>query len=258
MFFMLNLDKPKLANFHINENRIVADRDALTKLLTRGAFESEFPLRIDDAMKSSSPLSVVMVDIDYFKAVNDRYGHQKGDEVLIGVAASISSVVEGKGMVYRYGGEELVIVLFNHSIQEAIAVAERARRELESAEINGLKVTASFGVSTFPYHGKNNTELINGADSALYDAKNKGRNLVRVFNEPAPVQKVREPKKRLPEHGTLSEKEMTDLRSNYFRSLRIFCPKDEAILDVTEITEPGVATPKLLIWCKLCGLREEI
>jgi diguanylate cyclase (GGDEF)-like protein len=117
MFFMLKLFKPKLAKNNIIENSLVTDRDTLTKLLTRGAFESEFPLRIDEAVKSSSPLSVIMVDIDYFKAVNDKYGHQKGDEVLIGVAARISSVIDGKGKVYRYGGEELVIVLFNHSDQ---------------------------------------------------------------------------------------------------------------------------------------------
>jgi len=121
-----------------------------------------------------------------------------------------------------------------------------------------LKVTASFGVSTFPDHGKNITELINGADSALYDAKNRGRNLVRVFNEPEPAQKVREPDRRLPEVGSLSEQEMNELRTQYFRSHSISCPKDGAILDVTEINALGVSSPKLLIWCKLCGLTEEI
>ena len=163
----------------------MAERDALTQLWTRGKLDSELPQSFTEAAACQQPLSLIMVDIDHFKNVNDSHGHLKGDAVLAGVATLIASVVAGKGRVYRYGGEEILVVLMNHDVQEATAVAERARRELESARIADLSITASFGIGTFPVHGSGSKEVIKAADEAMYDAKNRGRNLVRVSGEPA-------------------------------------------------------------------------
>jgi len=237
----------------------MADIDPVTHLRSRGTMDSELSQNLCEAAAKKRPLSVIMADIDHFKRVNDTHGHQKGDSVLAEVAARIASVAEGKGLAYRYGGEELVVLLGNHSTQEAIAVAERMRRELESAQIAGLAVTASFGVSTFPEHGGNSAEVIKAADTALYDAKNRGRNLVRVFGEPEPAKAPRQPERKLPVPGSLTERQKDELRKQYFRSHSIRCPEDDAALDVQEITQASAhPITRLLVWCKLCGLSGEL
>jgi diguanylate cyclase (GGDEF)-like protein len=235
----------------------MADLDALTQLGSRGAFDSELAAGIRAATTGNQPFSLVMVDIDHFKKVNDSHGHQVGDQVLAGVAACIAGIAQGKGHVYRYGGEEIAVLLTNHDVREATAVAERIRRALESLRMGNLSVTASLGVGTCPDHGSTAVELVKAADTALYDAKNHGRNLVRVFQEPPPTLRPREPERELPEPGALTEKQKAQLREQHFRGYRIKCPRDEAILDVQEMTYVGSATARLLVWCKMCGLAEE-
>jgi len=235
------------------------ERDPITKLWPRGVLETEFPERIREARTSGNPLSVVMVDIDQFKGVNDTHGHLVGDAVLAAVSQRVQTVVDGKGEAYRFGGEEFTLLLPNHTVSEATAVAERARRDVEASPVTGVSVTASFGVSTFPDHGTTQEGLIQSADTALYDAKNRGRNLVRAFGEAAPTQTgTREPERRIPEPGGLSEAEKEDLRSQHFRGYEIRCPRDDAILDVTERQRVDRKTPDLTVWCKLCGLMATI
>jgi diguanylate cyclase (GGDEF)-like protein len=236
----------------------MADRDALTQLWSRGTLDSELAQYFIDAGKSGRPLSLVMADIDHFKAVNDIHGHQVGDEVLARVAVCIATIVEGKGHAYRYGGEEIVLVLNNHDVREATAVAERARRQLELIRISNVSVTASFGVATFPDHGRTSTEIIKAADTALYDAKNQGRNLVRVFREPPPADKAREPERKLPKPGVLTEQQKAHLRKQHFQGHSIKCPRDGSILNVYETTDIGSAIARLLVCCKMCGLEEEL
>jgi diguanylate cyclase (GGDEF)-like protein len=233
------------------------DQDALTKLWSRGKFDSEFAQCFTEATNSGRPLSLVMADIDHFKAVNDTYGHQVRDTVLARVAECIATIAEGKGRVYRYGGEEIALVLNNHDVREATAVAERARRKLESIQIKNISVTASFGVGTFPDHGHTGAEIIKAADTALYDAKNRGRNLVRVFKEPPPTDKAREPERKLPKPGAFTEEQKAQLRQQHFQGYHIRCQRDGAILSVKEITEIGSATARLIVSCKMCGLIEE-
>jgi diguanylate cyclase (GGDEF)-like protein len=241
------------------ESDPTVERDALTKLWNRGCFDSELPHNIAEEERTKQPLSLIMVDIDHFKEVNDTHGHLKGDDVLAGVASCILSVTKNKGRVYRYGGEEIVVILNNYDTQEAIAVAERIRRTLESTPIADISVTASFGVGTFPDHGGNSTEIIKAADTALYDAKNRGRNLVRVVGEPEPPKdKKREPERKLPSPGALTEQQKRELRRQYFMGVSIRCPRDRAILEVHETTEVGKPTTGLLIWCKMCGLSETL
>lgn len=236
----------------------MADRDALTQLWNRETFDLELAQAISDAAGKRQLLSLIMADIEHFKGVNDTHGHQTGDAVLTGGAACIVGIVEGKGRAYRYGGEEIAIILTNHDTQAATAVAERVRRGLESARIVNLTVTASLGVGTCPDHGRTSTELVRAADTALYDARNRGRNLVRIFQEPAPTNKSREPERKLPEPGALTEEQRLQLRQQYFRSRGIRCPRDAAVLSVEELTTVGSTRASLVIWCKMCGLTEEL
>jgi diguanylate cyclase (GGDEF)-like protein len=237
---------------------LATGRDALTQLRDRGTMDSELPQILAEATDSNRPLSLVMVDIDHFKKVNDSHGHPKGDAVLAETAAQIISIVEGKGRAYRYGGEEMVILLPNHNTQEAIAVAERVRQTLEGAHPGSLAITASFGVSTFPDHGRTSAEMISAADDALYDAKNRGRNLVRVFGEPPPAQpdKAREPDRKPPTPGRLTEEERERFRLLHFQGNALICPRDRTLLRVVESEAIGQPI-RLLIHCRMCGWSDE-
>lgn len=242
------------------EGRAEPKRDALTQLLDRGEMDADITQLFAEAASSRHPLSVVLVDVDHFKNVNDTHGHQKGDAVLTEVAKQLLSVTEGKGRVYRYGGEEILVLLPNHAIQEAIAVAERARCSLESAQPGGLNITASFGIGTYPDHGTTTAMVLEAADKAMYEAKRCGRNVVRVFGEPPPSQpeKSRQPTRKLPTPGGLTEEERDHIRLQYFRTHNAMCPKDGAILTVYESQPIGEPTASLLIHCKYCGLREQL
>ena len=145
--------------------------DPVVGIPNRGEYNKTLPLLAADA-NSNRPLSLVVIDIDHFKAFNDRYGHQIGDAVLKGVAIAISQAIVGKGDAFRYGGEEMVVLLPNHSIGEAEGVAERIRHAIEiieSADIE-MRVTVSLGISTLPTIAKNADELFQQADTAMYNS----------------------------------------------------------------------------------------
>jgi two-component system, cell cycle response regulator len=131
-----------------------------------------------------------MIDLDHFKSLNDTYGHPAGDEVLKAVAQTITKTMRGRGSVYRYGGEEISIILPNHSLGEAIATAERIRNEITTISLSSVEkrtVTASLGVATVPDTSKTITNLVKDADRALYEAKESGRNRAcSALNEDAP------------------------------------------------------------------------
>lgn len=234
------------------------DRDSVTALLTRGMFDNDFPKEIQVADECEHPLSLIMADIDHFKMVNDTHGHPKGDAVLKGVASVLIKVAERKGNSYRYGGEEMIITLPNHDMREATAVAERARRQIELTQIESVSVTVSFGVATYPDHAKTPADIVTAVDSALYDAKHAGRNLVRVCGEPPPETKVREPERKLPLPGAMTEQQKEKLRKEHFQGHSIRCPKDSAILSVEEVATIDSPTVCLMVWCKNCGLAEEL
>ncbi len=242
-------------------NLDAAARDGLTNLLRREMLDGALPIEFGNAETSGMPLSVVMLDIDHFKAVNDGHGHPKGDEVLRQVADCVRACVSGKGEAYRYGGEEITVVLPNHEPHEAIAVAERVRSKVQASRPGGLEITASLGVASFPVHASSLEELIRFADAALYDAKHRGRNLVRAHGDGEPVADTRTPDRREPTPGGLSSEESFALRKAYFTSRVARCPRDGAMLDVLELAEMGVggaAAVRLRVWCKLCGLQKEI
>jgi diguanylate cyclase (GGDEF)-like protein len=159
-------------------------RDALTGLANRHHLEEQ--LRgLWAASGPGSPVSVVLLDIDHFKPLNDRYGHASGDLCLKRVAAILAAELRGPAdHAVRYGGEEFLLLLPGTDMVGAMRIAERIRRAIEAAAIpnegSGLRgtVTASFGVASSAATDLTAAELIAAADSALYAAKRKGRNQV--------------------------------------------------------------------------------
>lgn len=159
-------------------------RDGLTGLYNRRELERRLHEEVQRARRYQRPLSVMMLDIDHFKSVNDRHGHQAGDEVLITVADLIQLNVRPVDLVCRYGGEELTVILPETDETGTHMVAERIRGTVEESitttpQGDMVHVTVSIGFATFPRHGDTAATLIHAADQALYLAKQEGRNLVR-------------------------------------------------------------------------------
>jgi len=156
--------------------------DAVTRVFQRGELDADLA-KIGDRKSDDSPISFVMIDIDHFRNFNEHYGHAVGDEILRAVAQKIATVVRGKGETYRYGGEEISVILPNHSLVEANTVAERIRNEIASVRIASLpdcSVTASLGVATIPETSETVEAVALDADRAMYQAKHSGRNRVRA------------------------------------------------------------------------------
>ncbi len=162
--------------------------DTLTGLVNRRYFEERITAEAKKAFLNGSALSIIMVDIDHFKRVNDTFGHAAGDKVLREVGSLLkSSVRRQDDMVARYGGEEFVLVLPGVTLEPASTIAERIRRSFQDTPIDigetQLHLTISLGISNFPIHRvKSKEELVKMADLALYEAKRRGRNRVYVFS----------------------------------------------------------------------------
>ena len=125
---------------------------------------------------------IIMVDIDHFKEVNDTYGHIAGDTVIIGVANILQRSIRQNDIPARFGGEEFCIVLPKANQDQAMHIAEKMRKQIESSHFKNMTVTCSFGVSSIKFNAKTPTELIDQADLALYKSKLSGRNKVTLWN----------------------------------------------------------------------------
>lgn len=152
--------------------------DKLTQVNIRKYFEHVFTITLIEARGSDEELSVVILDIDNFKGVNDTYGHKKGDTVLASVGQILLSSVRSTDFVARYGGEEFVVLLPNTNGEQAYVVSEKIRRNVEAARLLGddRPLTVSLGIASFPDDGLNEAELIENADKALYYSKGQGKN----------------------------------------------------------------------------------
>lgn len=164
------------------------DKAQLMSVANREAFDADLPRATAEA-GPSQPLILIMGDVDHFKKVNDDFGHPAGDEVLVAVASVVESAVEGRGKAYRYGGEEIAVLLPNHSLEEGLAAAERIRQGVERLTFSkaDLRVTISLGVTCIPGDAQNARQLVEVADVALYRAKEGGRNRVEAGGRPATV-----------------------------------------------------------------------
>jgi len=160
----------------------VAKYDMLSGLLNRLSLFTLIDVEIDRSVRTETPLSGIMFDIDYFKEINDNYGHQHGDEAIRNIGRRLLSVMRKYDNAGRYGGEEFFIVLPNTRLEQAVMIAERLRRELETMSVeymdSCISITASFGVAEF-IDGESRESWINRTDKAMYRAKQEGRNRVR-------------------------------------------------------------------------------
>ncbi len=164
-------------------------RDALTGAFDRGRLETQGRGMIEDAVVSGRPVSLLLVDIDHFKSFNDRFGHSAGDDVLRRIAREIMATVRATDQVYRFGGEEFVLICDGLSAGPALALGERVRREI-AASTEGSRVTVSVGVATCDASASSYDAMFQLADLRLYQAKAAGRNCVigeRPVSAPAPV-----------------------------------------------------------------------
>ena len=157
----------------------LASRDALTNLLNRREMERLLQEAVRDAQENRTLLTVMLMDIDHFKGVNDTYGHDVGDKVLLTVADAISGTIRGSDAGCRWGGDEFFVILQGATLELAGRVGERIRRRVEAAKMafDG-NVTVSIGVAHFDPERDNELQLFKNADEALYRAKKEGRNAV--------------------------------------------------------------------------------
>lgn len=166
-----------------------AKSDPLTGLANRRYFDSRLNSEWLRAQRGLEPLSLIYLDVDFFKAYNDHYGHQAGDDCLIRIARAIQQSVQRAGdLCARYGGEEFIVLLPQTSLGSALAVAEKLRASVEAAHIRhehsdvADHVTVSCGVaSMMPASGSSSSHLIEAADRALYAAKSAGRNRISGY-----------------------------------------------------------------------------
>jgi two-component system, cell cycle response regulator len=167
------------------DQRHLATTDVLTGLRTRRFFGAQLPLEITKAHRAGSSLAVLIVDVDHFKSINDRYGHPAGDRVLVEVARRLRDAVRHADFIARYGGEEFALVVPGVSPQELASIGERLRTQVACSPIvvspdEWVHVTVSVGTAGYPRHGESPADLITTADRALYAAKAQGRDRVVV------------------------------------------------------------------------------
>lgn len=182
-FLMQTLDREISRVDTVNQAR----RDPLTNLANRRTFDAELKSAAARTKNGGEICSLIMLDIDHFKSINDTYGHQVGDQVIKEIAATLQALsqnlrVTDHVLPARYGGEEFAMVLPGVDLQGALRIAEQLREEIEQlgiAQADGtIRVTSSLGVACSDRHGKNSEELLHYADEALYEAKKAGRNQV--------------------------------------------------------------------------------
>ena len=165
------------------QQRSDAVLDPLTGLLNRNTLELRFDELAQQAKLTGAPVCLIACDLDHFKQVNDRHGHDRGDTVLKDAAYVLRKSLRSFELLYRLGGEEFLIVLPGSSLAEGRAIAERVRVGLEDARPGGLAVTASFGVAAGSGGDAVLEPLFRAADGALYEAKRAGRNRVVAAGE---------------------------------------------------------------------------
>lgn len=162
----------------LDENRDLAERDALTLIANRYRLEKVLQQECERARRYRHPLSLIVMDLDDFKPINDRYGHARGDSVLIDLVARIKGCLHGTELLARWGGDEFVVVLVDASLAHAHQMASTIRQALEQAPAMGdYQLTMSYGVVE-RREGEGQQQLLSRADQALYRAKSAGKNCI--------------------------------------------------------------------------------
>lgn len=164
----------------------LSNRDHLTKVYNRRYFAEFSAKMLSLSIREKNPLGIISLDIDFFKKVNDKYGHSVGDEVLVTLAKKLEENIRQSDIVARFGGEEFVILTYNSNLEVLEKISEKIRKVIENLEIDTakgvLKITASFGIAIYEEQKDNLSieSVLKRADDALYLAKNSGRNQVKI------------------------------------------------------------------------------
>jgi diguanylate cyclase (GGDEF)-like protein len=165
--------------------------DGLTGVWNRRYLQMQFRQMLATSHRFGRPFSVLMLDLDHFKAVNDTYGHQRGDVILVEFAQRVKATLREVDTFARYGGEEFVCLLSETGREGATAAAGKILHEIKSVPFGGhgeetVNLTVSIGIATFPKHGDSYRVLVEAADQAMYEAKQQGRDRYRIARDPSP------------------------------------------------------------------------
>lgn len=177
----------KIEGEHIDKLEELVNKDGLTGVFNHRYFQDALKEKVALSEKYKEPVSMIFVDIDYFKHYNDLYGHQKGDEVLRTIGKILRENLRENDVAARYGGEEFAIILPNTKETEAVIIADKIRKIIEDTKFYGEEnqpngvLTASMGISVYPDKAKNDVTLIKSADDALYRAKFFKKNRVETY-----------------------------------------------------------------------------
>lgn len=182
----------------------MSNTDELTGIFNRRALQNELEKRINESKRHGSDLSLILFDIDDFKSINDRFGHQAGDDILKRITRVCQQWLRMADSIGRYGGEEFLVICPNTSISGAKVLADRIRNAVEETDFlnrkNSLRVTISCGITELANHlhkiaGQQNEielahDMIDAADSAMYNAKNSGKNAIVAYEPHRHVEKL--------------------------------------------------------------------
>jgi diguanylate cyclase (GGDEF)-like protein len=162
--------------------------DPLTGSFNRRKFHEDLEIELSRAKRLEEQISILMIDLDHFKSVNDSYGHMAGDVVLKTIVTEINHQLREYDTLYRYGGEEFIVILPESSVEHALIVGERIRSAVSNTQIridseHFISVSTSIGISTFPEDAREENGLLQSADQAVYAAKKRGRNRVCHFRD---------------------------------------------------------------------------
>lgn len=176
-----------ILTFLLDQYKIIisSTRDKLTGAFNRAYFEKTMENIIRDFNYEEKIFSIIIFDIDNFKGINDKFGHQTGDMVLEKISEVIKECIENKDIFSRYGGEEFIIICPNEDEKRAYEKADMLRKKIQDENIlrGRREVTISMGVATYPIHSKKKDDLIKKADQALYEAKRGTKNAVKIWND---------------------------------------------------------------------------
>ena len=178
-----DLKAPTVISEHkITQIAEIAVQDGLTRLFDVSTFRTKLETEIKRYKRYASEVSVLMIDIDDFKKFNDAHGHQKGDQILVEVAALIEKATRDLDICARYGGEEFAVILPQTDYKAALNIAERIRRRIELTFEKQSEITVSIGCAMCPKDGRSANALVKKADKALYFSKANGKNIVTAFH----------------------------------------------------------------------------
>jgi len=165
----------------------VAIRDPLTKIYNIRYFNYKLQEYCEKYRSKKNKMSLIMMDIDYFKHYNDKYGHQVGDQILKNLVSAINSVIKKQGIFARYGGEEFIVLLPDHDSIKAKLLGEKIRKQVQKLRISNKdffwRLTISLGTSTFPDDAQTPERLVYCADISLYHSKTNGKNRTSVYSK---------------------------------------------------------------------------